>query len=232
MVYKESPYVHVRHFVNFGTRTNVFVNEFLDFLCDFRVQNQVLAGSNYETMNHPPKRVNSKPASQQDFLRVFLASEREILKYVIALVGHLADAQEIVQQTAVVLWEKFDEYDHSRPFAPWACRFALNVSRQWMDRRRRWKALLDNGLAEELAKRRQQLQDEFDARLSHLGECLDKLPDEQRGLVEGYYFQQTGVETLATQVQRSVEAVYKSLQRIRYQLRECIEKTQREEATT
>ena len=181
-------------------------------------------------MNETPKPV-SNPPSQQEFLRVFLANEREILKYVVALVPNLGDAQEIVQQSAVVLWEKFDEYDRDRPFASWACRFALNVTRQWMDRRRRWKALLDNGLAEELAMRREQLRGEFDARLSHLGQCLDKLPDEQRGLVEDYYFQQIGVETLASQVQRSAEAVYKSLQRIRRQLRACIEKAQREEAT-
>ena len=55
--------------------------------------------------------VPDQPASQQEFLRVFLANEREILRYVVALVPNLGDAQEIVQQTAVVLWEKFDEYD-------------------------------------------------------------------------------------------------------------------------
>ena len=182
-------------------------------------------------MNPTPDKADGRPASQQEFLRVFLANEREILKHVVALVPNLGDAQEIVQQTAVVLWEKFDEYDRDRPFAPWACRFALNVTRQWLDRRRRWKALLDNGLAEELAMRREQLRGEFDERLNHLGQCLDKLPDEQRGLLEGYYFQQIGVETLASQVQRSIDAVYKSLQRIRRQLRACIEKAQREEAT-
>ena len=182
-------------------------------------------------MSDSPNQPASNPPSQQEFLRVFLANEREILKYVVALVPNLGDAQEIVQQTAVVLWEKFDQYDRERPFAPWACRFALNVTRQWIDRRKRWEALLDNGLAEELAMRREQLRVEFDARLNHLGQCLDKLPDEQRGLVESYYFQQTGVETLASQVQRSIDAVYKSLQRIRRQLRACIEKAQREEAT-
>jgi DNA-directed RNA polymerase specialized sigma24 family protein len=119
-------------------------------------------------MNENPDQPSSKSAGQQEFLRVFLANEREILRYVIALVPNIGDAQEIVQQTALVLWEKFHEYDSDRPFAPWACRFALNVTRQWMDRRRRWKALLEGGLAEELALRREQLQPEFDARLTHL----------------------------------------------------------------
>ena len=36
-----------------------------------------------------------------------VASEREILRYVAARVPTIADAQDIVQQTAAVLWEKY-----------------------------------------------------------------------------------------------------------------------------
>ena len=183
-------------------------------------------------MNTKSEQTASKTAAQEEFLRVFLASEREIYRYVAALVPPTADAQEIVQQTAVVLWEKFDQYDASRPFAPWACRFALNVTRQWLARRQRWKALLDGGLAEELALRREQLRPEFDARLVHLDHCLQKLPEKQRALVDGYYFRQHSVATLAGHAQRTVDAVYKALQRIRRQLRDCIERSLREEAIT
>ena len=52
------------------------------------------------------------------FLRLFLSSERELFRYVAALVANVDDAEEIVQQTAVVLWEKFDQYDHRQPFTP------------------------------------------------------------------------------------------------------------------
>lgn len=183
-------------------------------------------------MNENADQPRSNPADQQFFLRVFLADEREILRYVVALVPNLADAQEIVQQTAVVLWEKFDEYDRERPFAPWACRFALNVARQWMARRQQWKTLLEGRLAEELTRRREQLRAEFDTRLAHLDQCLQKLPEEHRVLVDGYYFQQLDVNALARQTQRNVEAVYKTLQRIRRQLRDCIERSLREETAT
>ena len=182
-------------------------------------------------MNTESDHPASKSAAQEEFLRVFLANEREIFRYVAALVPPTADAQEIVQQTAVVLWEKFDQYDAERPFSPLACRFALNVTRQWMARRQRWKALLNSGLAEELASRREQLRSEFDARLVHLDRCLQKLPEEQRSLVDGYYFRQLDVATVSDQAERTVDAVYKALQRIRRQLRECIERSLREATT-
>ena len=70
-------------------------------------------------------RFEDRNAAQQRFLSLFLRSEREIFRYVAALVPNLTDAEDIVQQTAIALWEKFDAYDPSQPFTPWACRFAL-----------------------------------------------------------------------------------------------------------
>ena len=122
-------------------------------------------------------------AAQQRFLSLFLRSEREIFRYVAALVPNVADAEDIVQQTALALWEKFDAYDPTQPFTHWACRFALNKARQWIERRQRWQTLLEHGLAEELAQRRQELQPEFERRLRHLDACLEHLCLSQKFLI-------------------------------------------------
>ena len=169
------------------------------------------------------RRLEDKDAAQQRFLSLFLRSEREIYRYVAVLVPNVADAEDIVQQTALALWEKFDAYDPALPFTPWACRFALNKARQWLERRQRWQALLEGGLAEELALRREALRPELEARLKHLEGCLNKLPEEQRTLVEGYYYRRDSIEKLAVDSNRSVAATYKTLQRVRQALQGCIE---------
>ena len=157
------------------------------------------------------------------FLRLFLSSERELFRYVAALIPNLADAEEIVQQTAVALWSKFDQYDPGLPFTPWACRFAINIVKQWAASRQRWKSLAAEGLVEQLAERRDGLQPQMEDRLRHLGDCLQKLPAEQREIIEAYYWQRSGVEEIAAMTGRSVAAIYKLLQRIRALLRECIQ---------
>lgn len=171
----------------------------------------------------PSGHFENQSGSQQRFLSLFLRSEREVFRYVAALVPNVADAEDIVQQTALALWEKFDSYDPNQPFTPWACRFALNKTRQWMERRQRWQALLQNGLAEELAQRREELRPELEVRLKHLEGCIGKLPGEQRSLVERYYYHRTGIDSVAGNSGRSVEATYKALQRIRASLQVCIE---------
>lgn len=162
--------------------------------------------------------------AQQQFLSLFLRSEREIYRYVSVLVPNVADAEDIVQQTALALWEKFDTYDPALPFTPWACRFALNKARQWAERRQRWKALLDGGLAEELALRSEQLRPEIEIQLRRLEGCLAGLPGNQRALVEGYYSRREPIAELADRSGRSVAATYKALQRIRHALQTCIER--------
>src|SRR5512137_2665681 len=177
-------------------------------------------------------RFGDSSATQQRFLSLFLRSEREIFRYVAALVPNVTDAEDIVQQTALALWEKFDTYDPAQPFTPWACRFALNKARQWIERRQRWQALRAGGLAEELARRREELRPEMERRLAYLERCLDKLPGEQRALVEGYYYRRSGIEALAGESKRTVEATYKMLQRVRLALQRCVENAAQQEGAT
>jgi RNA polymerase sigma-70 factor (ECF subfamily) len=67
------------------------------------------------------------------------------------------------------------------------------------------------------------LRPELEARLKHLEGCLGKLPEDQRSLIEGYYYRRDGVEKLAESSGRTVAAIYKMLQRIRHALQICIE---------
>ena len=62
-----------------------------------------------------------------------------------------------------------------------------------------------------------------------LRECLAKLPDGQRNTLHRYYAEEEPVESLAMREGRTVEAIYKLLQRVRRALLECIERGVRAE---
>lgn len=151
-----------------------------------------------------------------------LESERELLRYVMALVPDREDARDIVQETLVALWKKRTSYDPARPFVPWACRFAMNEIRVHRRRAGRWRWIRDDHLIETLLARREALASQLDARQRKLQECLGKLPARQRAIVEGYYFDEKAVEEVADRVRSSVDAIYKMLQRARKALLDCI----------
>ena len=171
------------------------------------------------------------PLSHEQFMRLFLQSEREILRYVMAIVPNVADARDILQETALALWKAIDKYDPERPFIPWACRFALNEARMFLRTEGRRKRFIREDLVAMLEARRIEMAPQLDARREHLRECLDQLPADQRSLVRGYYFDDETVPAIAERLARTVEAVYKSLQRIRQALEACIGRKERLAAT-
>jgi RNA polymerase sigma-70 factor (ECF subfamily) len=165
-----------------------------------------------------------------DFLRLFLESERDLYRYVCALLPRPQDARDVVQETALALWENFDRYDAARPFLPWALRFALNKARQHAAREGRRSLLLDDEvLLEKIAAEQELQRPEFEARWQRLRDCLEKLPGEQSGLVRGYYWDRLSTEQLAERARSSVEAVYKRLQRIRVLLLDCVQRLERKD---
>jgi RNA polymerase sigma-70 factor, ECF subfamily len=173
-----------------------------------------------------PDAANDAPPSlsHEQFMRLFLGAERELLRYVMALVPNVADARDVVQETAVALWQAFGKYDPARPFVPWACRFALNEARSHLRRESRRRRLLEEDVAVMLGERRVETAGQLDLRREHLRECLGRLPDDQRQLVRGYYFDEETIPDLAARLGRGPEAIYKTLQRVRQALHECIER--------
>lgn len=64
-------------------------------------------------------------------------------------------------------------------------------------------------------------------RIDQLRDCLKKLPEEARKLVERHYFEGISVKDIARTQRSNVAAVRQVLYRIRLKLRECIDKTNR-----
>lgn len=160
--------------------------------------------------------------SHDDFLRLLLQSERDIQRYILSIVPQMADAQEIFQETAVALWKEIDQYDPSLPFAPWACRFAANKAKEFLRKHHRWHGYLDEQIATQLLARREQRKQDFDRRLSPLRDCLDELTGWKRTVIHDYYFSRRSIEEISRLRGRSAESLYKTLQRTRTVLMDCV----------
>lgn len=157
------------------------------------------------------------------FMRLFLQHEPEILRSVLSVVPQLTDARDIVQETAVALWKRFDTYDPERSFAAWACGYARIETLRFL-RRSHQRAQLSAQAALALMRSEQARAAEVEPREQHLAECLGALPNEHRRLVTDYYFEEKSVDALAGEHRRTIEAIYKLLQRIRQALLKCMER--------
>ena len=156
------------------------------------------------------------------FVRLFVEGQREILRYILALVPDIDDAHEILQETAVDLWRKFDRYDPAFPFAPWACRFAFRrVLKHREQQVRRVKYLSMESLIQ-IAAERSEKDGILEDRRHALEACLQQLCEADRLVVEDRYSRQMSVAQIAGITGRNSSTLYKALERIRRRLFECV----------
>lgn len=163
------------------------------------------------------------------FMRLLKRHERRLNGYVLALVPDWNDADDILQEVSVRLWQQFDTYRPGADFGAWACTIAYYEILSY--RKRRGRSTLqpspafDQAVLEEMAAAERAA----GPRLHALRDCLEKLSDAQRAFVQGYYGGDATIPQLAARFGRSVASAYKDLAGLRQTLRLCIDRTLREE---
>ncbi len=141
-----------------------------------------------------------------------------------SLLPREADANDVLQETNMVLWRKREDFDHSKRFMSWACGIAANLVKVHL--RKQYKdqwVPFDEELVSQIADQALLRSENFDERLEVLNECIKKLPQGQRRMVELRYTEGTSVTTIAELVGRSVDAISMTLYRARQGLAKCVE---------
>lgn len=156
------------------------------------------------------------------YVELYTRYHRRLYLYVLTLVPCRVEAEEIVQQTNAILWEKFDRFQHGTNFFAWACRTARFEVLKYRERRHRREALFSDELIDTLAAETERSHDLLERQSDALALCLKKLPERDRELLELRYIAGASTQSTAEQAGRSVDTVYKALNRIRRTLFECV----------
>jgi RNA polymerase sigma-70 factor (ECF subfamily) len=156
-------------------------------------------------------------------LRLLAEYQQELFRYVFALLPNEEDAKDVLQETYVALTRKFDEYDASRPFLPWAFGFAYLEVLKHRERSSRTRSVLCGDVIELLAAQRSAESSHLAERLRALDHCLEKLCPADHKLIAGRYLSpNTTAERLAAIVGGSRRTLFRNLERVRRLLHDCI----------
>ena len=165
----------------------------------------------------------------EQFVTLFTRNEPALRAFTRSLLPSWDDAVEVMQNTSLVLWRKFDTFDQNTEFLKWGfvvARLEVLKYRRTMARDRH---IFDEELVNRLAEETVDESDSLEAERRALQSCLAKLPEQQRSLVKAAYEPGTKIKDLAVQIGKSATALYKTLNRTRQQLLTCIEQTVAEE---
>jgi RNA polymerase sigma-70 factor, ECF subfamily len=164
----------------------------------------------------------SNEARQDEFVRLFSTHSQRIYEFILTLVTRQTDAEEVFQNTSLVLWKKFDTYDENGNFCGWACRIAYLELLELRRTGRRLQTFSEEAL-ELLANSALEHSDDLGRRRAALEDCLEKLKPHDRNMVEQRYYQRRSPKEIAAMKSCSVYSVYRALARVHTTLLNCVQ---------
>lgn len=162
------------------------------------------------------------PNHTETLILMLTQHQEALFRYIFSLVPCEADARDVLQETSVALFRKWDQFDTSRPFLPWAYRFAYLQVQKHREKSARSPLLFSEDVMDLLANERGHIEQQLDERLRLLDGCLQKLSQQEKELVTSRYAQREGAETMMERFAMSRRTLFRNLELLRQRLHECV----------
>jgi RNA polymerase sigma-70 factor (ECF subfamily) len=165
---------------------------------------------------------HSETESRKRLMALMTRHQRQIFGYIYTLVPHRHDAEDLLQETSLVICEKFDDFEEGTDFVAWACQIAYWRIRYSRQKFARSKVVFNQEILDVVAQTASTMATELDSRHEALESCLQKLRPRDRELLLVRYEPGNSVEEAARRSGRTLQTAYKALARLRKLLLDCV----------
>jgi RNA polymerase sigma-70 factor, ECF subfamily len=181
-------------------------------------------------MSDNRKTPNRNRADRADeFALLFGRHAHQIYAYILTLIPHWADAEDVFQETSAIIWEKFGEFTPGTNFRAWACQVAHYRASWFRQRQRKAAVTFGDEFFRLVAAEMLSEGDLLEERHRALTRCMQRLPERDRELVSRCYAPGVTIKEAALALGRSPDAAYKALKRIHLELFDCVEASLKDE---
>ena len=157
--------------------------------------------------------------------RLWTKTQPVVSAFVASIVRDFQDRDDVLQEIAVAALDSFEKYDPERPFVAWVMGIARNQVGLYLRQRRRDRLIFDEETTHCLAQAFSELPETETRKLDALAHCLKALEGRARQLCQLRYREDLKPAAIAERIGMSANGVAKALQRVREQLRLCVERT-------
>lgn len=167
---------------------------------------------------------NKEPKSVQ-FFRLYNGAQKRVYAYLLMLVHNHNDAEDLLQETASVLWEQYHQYDPRGSFAAWAIGIARHKALDFLKQKRTSRPFLSDDFYDDISTLAEAESQNTDQRVKALRNCVKKLSSENQALLQLRFEKGIPVKRISQMSQHSADAIYKKISRIYSHLYSCIHRT-------
>jgi RNA polymerase sigma-70 factor (ECF subfamily) len=161
-------------------------------------------------------------AGGDEFMRMYLTHEYRIRGYIRCLVKHYADVDDVLQNAVVVMWAKYRSLESHDHFLRWALAIARFEVLKHFEKKRNRLQMFSPELFSVIEQKTANMAQNQDRRREALQECIESLRQQDKELLRLRYQIHSTTRNVARTLGRSIDAVYKALNRIHQKLLLCI----------
>ena len=172
--------------------------------------------------------MDDKDEKRDRVLRAALECRADLMAYARALLGNYAAAEDVVQETMLVVVKKFDQFQHGTSMLAW-CRSIVRLEvLRLKQRNQRERTLAERLLDDAIDAAFEEFQtarhrDDAESWREALQRCLQQVPERGRGVLKARFADELSYQQIGERVGMTIEAVRKALFRLKRQLRSCVE---------
>lgn len=134
-------------------------------------------------------------------------------------------AEDLVSQVAETVVMKFDDFDRSRPFTPWALGIAKKMILRHYERRAGERLVFfDEHILSEMAIAQEEVAGEATERLAAMRKCLAEIKGKTRRVMEMRYLHGLKPQAIGDALDMTSNAVWVMLHRGREAVARCIDR--------
>jgi len=169
---------------------------------------------------------DSRPSPRHEqFMALFVRHEPAIHALLTSLLADLDDAEEVMQEVGLIMWQKFDQFEPGTSFRHWAFQIARFEAMNFRRKKRRDRHLFSDKLVRLLADEADEHAAVLEEERRVLAHCIAKLAPRDRHVLSACYREGATIAAYAESVGRTANAVRKHLARIRAALSMCVRRT-------
>ena len=175
--------------------------------------------------------IRSMPSenSQDQFVQHLTSCQPRLYAYILSLLPNLDDANDVLQETNLVIWHRSEEFIEGTNFLAWAFKIArYKVLAHFRDRHRD-RHVFDDELFARLADEAEHRVADRTSQARLLRGCMKELPPFHRELIRQRYAKNGSVQEMAQRLGRSAAVISVTLSRIRHRLMECVRRKSEEQ---
>lgn len=159
---------------------------------------------------------------------LWTSAQPSVMAFIRSITPQLADAEDILQETARQVATRFDEYDQSRPFAPWAMGIAKYKVLEWRRKQAKGAVLLEEDAIDAIHFSYTERAEDWPEVGRAIDLCLKKASPAAEKLLVLRYLENLKPAEIARRLDSSANSVSVRLTRARTALRDCIRRRLKE----